>query len=86
MLNDEGKNVLDYTEEIEPYQGYTIEWAATRSRSEPGKLMAHYRVRKDGEATFGASIANLQDSEGAARDKAFDFARAYVDEQIGAKG
>jgi hypothetical protein len=84
MINDADKKVLDYTES--QYNGYIIEWAVTQSTSQPSHWMGHYRVRKDGEPTFGASIANLQTTADQAEIMATELAKDHVDNRIAEKG
>ncbi|MEH6434317.1 hypothetical protein [Massilia sp. DD77] len=85
MRNDPDKQHLDYTMLLEPYEGYTVEWATSRSRSEQGKWMGHFRAYKDETPTIFGSVANLQNSEADAQNKAVEIAKAKVDEAVAAK-
>jgi hypothetical protein len=80
MDNGAYKSELDYTTLADEYEGYTIEWATSRSQSEPGKWMGHYRARKDGAKTLAASIANLQSNPADAQNTAIRIAKATIDE------
>jgi len=71
---------LTYIQEQDKYEGYIIEAAVSRSRSEQGKWMGHFRATKEDAATLYGSVANLQDTDGLARDKAVDIAKAKIDE------
>lgn len=86
MHNSGDKQTLDYTQQPETYEGYMVEWATSRSRSHPGKWMGHFRAYKDDTPTIFGSVANLQDSEADARNKAVDIAEAKIDEALAAKG
>jgi len=75
---------LHYIQEADHYEGYMIECAASRSKAEAGKWMGHFRARKEDMPTLRGSIANLQDTENSAREKAADIARAKIDEAVAA--
>lgn len=85
MRNDEYKQNIDYTQLLEKYEGYIIEWAVSRSRSEPGKWMPHFRAYKDDTPTIFSSIANLQDTETDARNTAVRIAKEMIDEAVAAR-
>ena len=86
MHNNEYKQNIDYTQLMEKYQGYIIEWAITPSQSEPGKWMGHFRVYKDDTPTISASVINLQYTEVDARNTAVRIAKAKIDEVTTGKG
>ncbi|MBD8725745.1 hypothetical protein IFT43_20485 [Oxalobacteraceae sp. CFBP 13708] len=85
MRNNEYKQNIDYTQIFEKYEDYIIEWAISRSQSEPGRWLGHFRAYKDDTPTIFGSVINLQDSEADAQNTAVRIAKAKIDEAIAAK-
>jgi hypothetical protein len=75
-----------YTTHSEDHEGYRIHWATTHSTSEPGKYLGHFRALKDGEETIGASLGKPLATEADAKNEAIRFAKAAIDEKLGANG
>lgn len=86
MRNQGYPRHLDYTQLAEPYNGYSIHWAVSRSDSQPDKWMGHFLALKEATATIRGSVIDLQDSEHAARARAIDDAQFFVDEALADQG
>lgn len=86
MDNSAHKSELDYMTHSDTHEGYTIDWATSASKSEPGKWMGHFRARKDGVATLRGSIANLQSNPADAQNIAVRIAKSAIDEAVATKG
>ncbi|TQK10219.1 hypothetical protein [Herbaspirillum sp. SJZ107] len=86
MRNNEYKKNLDYTEELDKYEGYIIEWAVSPSTSEPSKWMGTFRATKADTPTIFGSLGIPEPSEGDAQDKAIEAAKSMIDEAVASKG
>ena len=88
MRNDAEKQYpdnLNYTMLGEDYKGYTIMWAVTRSRSDPGKWLGHFRAIKDETPTIFGSLGASEATDGRAQDKAIEAAKSMVDDAVASK-
>lgn len=82
MGNDSYPKKVDYTALDEKYEGYTVEYASSRSDADPDKWKGHFIASKDGSPTLSASVVNLLSSETDAQNQAIDIAKARIDEVI----
>lgn len=80
MDNGANKPEIEYTAEPGKYNGYTIDWATSPSKSEPVKWMGHYRAYHPEAKTLTGSISNLQHNTADAKNIAVRLAKAAIDE------
>jgi len=86
MRNAADKKDLEYTQLLEEYKGYQINWAISPSRAEPGKWLGHYAAYKDEVKSVFGTVVSLQDNEAEAQNSAIRIAKAKVDEALGEAG
>jgi len=86
MHNSTDGGEIHYSTHHEEHRGYRIYWASTRSQSEQGKYLGHFRAMKDGESTLRATLGKPLETESDAKNEAVDFAKAKIDEVTEANG
>lgn len=86
MHNTSHAREVFYTTYHEDHLGYRIHWATTHSTSEPGKYLGNFRALKDGEATLHATLGIPLETEADAKSESIRFAKAAIDEKVGANG